>query len=186
MGKITLITGGQRSGKSSYASKLATGLSTHPIYLATSRIWDDDHKERIKRHQQDREKEWVTVEEEKFISSHNWNGNTVVMDCVTLWLTNFLFDEQQHVEKCLKQAKEEVKNILQQNTHFIMVTNELGMGAFPDNRLQIKFNDLQGWMNQFIAELAEEVILMVSGIPVILKKTSSEYKDYDISKKRPS
>ena len=176
MGKITLITGGQRSGKSSYASKLVTELTTHPIYLATSRKWDDDHTERIKRHQQDRGDEWITIEEEKFISSHNWNGKTVLMDCVTLWLTNFLFDEQQHVEKCLKQAKEEVENILQQNTHFIMVTNELGMGSFPENHLQIRFNDLQGWMNQFIAKQAEQVIFMVSGIPVSIKKAHAEHK----------
>ena len=169
MGKITLITGGQRSGKSRHAKQMAQEMSSQPTYLATSRIWDKNHEERIKKHQEDRGKQWTTIEEEKYISQHDWNGKTVLMDCVTLWLTNFFYDNNNNIEISLKQAKDELKSIQEQDTHFIIVSNELGMGGHPESAIQMKFNDLQGWMNQFIAELAEEVYLMVSGIPVTIK-----------------
>ena len=169
MGKITFITGGQRSGKSSYAKQIAENLSEYPVYLATSRKWDEDHEERIKKHQEDRGNQWKTIEEEKFISKHKWHGKTVLMDCVTLWLTNFFYDSNNNIEYSLEQAKKELKAVLKQDTHFIIVSNELGMGGHPENQLQMKFNDLQGWTNQFIAEMANEVYLMVSGIPVKIK-----------------
>ncbi len=169
MGKITFITGGQRSGKSSYAKQIAENLSECPVYLATSRKWDKDHEERIKKHQEDRDNSWTTIEEEKFISKHEWHGTTVLMDCVTLWLTNFFYDNKNDIEISLEQAKKELKAIVKQDTHFIIVSNELGMGGHPENQVQMKFNDLQGWTNQFIAEMAEEVYLMVSGIPVNVK-----------------
>lgn len=169
MAKITFITGGQRSGKSSYAKQVTQNLSEKPVYLATSRIWDKDHEERIKRHQHDRGSQWTTIEEEKHISKHDWNGKIVLMDCVTLWLTNFFYDNNKDIEHILEQAKKELKAIAKQDTHFIIVSNELGMGGHPENQLQMKFNDLQGWTNQFIAEIAEEVYLMVSGIPVKVK-----------------
>ena len=170
MAHIILITGGQRSGKSNYAKKIALDLDASPIYLATSRIWDDDHKERIVRHRKDRGNQWKTIEEEKYISKHNWEGKTVLMDCVTLWLTNFFFDNNQDIDISLEKAKKELTAISQQNTTFVIVTNELGMGGHPANNIQMKFNDLQGWTNQFIAEMANEVYLMVSGIPVKIKQ----------------
>ena len=169
MGKITLITGGQRSGKSRYAKQMAQEINNHPVYLATSRKWDKDHEKRIKKHQEDRGNQWITIEEEKHISQHDWNRKTVLMDCVTLWLTNFFYDNNNNIEISLKQAKDELKSIQEQDTHFIIVSNELGMGGHPESAIQMKFNDLQGWMNQFIAEFAEEVYLMVSGIPVKIK-----------------
>lgn len=170
MAHIILITGGQRSGKSNYAKKIVLDLDAFPIYLATSRTWDDDHKERIIRHRKDRGKQWKTIEEEKHISKHNWEGKTVLMDCVTLWLTNFFFDNNQDIDKCLELAKNELTAISQQNTTFVIVSNELGMGGHPASNIQMKFNDLQGWTNQFIAEMANEVYLMVSGIPVKIKQ----------------
>ena len=169
MGKITFITGGQRSGKSSYASQLALKDNHNPIYLATSRVWDEDHKKRIERHQQDRGNQWKTIEEEKHISQHDWQNKTVLMDCVTLWLTNFFYDNNQDVEQSLNEAKKEIQRIKTQDSHFIIVSNELGMGGHPNNLTQMKFNDLQGWVNQFIAKHAEDVFLMVSGIPVKIK-----------------
>ena len=169
MGKITLITGGQRSGKSRYAKQMAQELSNHPVYLATSRKWDEDHEKRIKKHQEDRSNQWTTIEEEKYISKYEWHGKTVLMDCVTLWLTNFFYDNNNDIEYSLEQAKKELKAIVKQDTHFIIVSNELGMGGHPENQIQMKFNDLQGWTNQFIAEMAEEVYLMVSGIPMKIK-----------------
>lgn len=169
MKKIILITGGQRSGKSSYAEKLALSLSPNPVYLATSRIWDEEHRKRIERHKANRGKEWMNIEEEKELSRHNFIGRIVLIDCVTLWATNFFFDLQSDVELSLAALKREFDDLTDQDAQFIFVTNELGMGEMPQNELQRKFTDLQGWFNQYIASKADDVYLMVSGIPVKIK-----------------
>jgi adenosylcobinamide kinase / adenosylcobinamide-phosphate guanylyltransferase len=169
MGKIVLVTGGQRSGKSNYAQKRVESSTSNPIYLATSRIWDDLHKQRIEKHKADRGEHWRTIEEEKFFSNHSFENTTVLIDCITLWLNNFFFDNDNDVDVSLKQAKEEIDKLKIQKSDFIVVTNEIGMGGFPINPVQAKFTDLQGWVNQYIASLAEEVIFMVSGIPFKVK-----------------
>ena len=169
MSKITLITGGQRSGKSALAQKLALEASDTPVYLATSRIWDDEHKKRIERHQADRDGRWENLEEEKQLSGHDFTGKVVLVDCITLWLTNFYFDNKSDVDLSLGEAKEEFEKLAQQDAEFIFVTNEIGLGGMPENEIQRKFTDLQGWMNQYIAEKADEVLLMVSGIPMRVK-----------------
>ena len=89
---IYYITGGTRSGKSSYAQKLALSLSDNPVYLATARKWDADFEQRIKRHQEDRDERWENIEEERHPSNLSLQGRVVVLDCVTLWLTNFFSD----------------------------------------------------------------------------------------------
>lgn len=169
MAKLILITGGQRSGKSSHAQKLALKMSDDPIYLATSRVWDDDHGKRIKRHQSDRDNRWTTIEEEVCISKHNFAGKVVLLDCITLWLTNLFYDNKSDVDASLEIAKTEFKKLLTQDFTLIVVSNEIGMGGHSTNELQLKFTDLQGWMNQFIAKLADEVVLMVSGIAMKVK-----------------
>jgi adenosylcobinamide kinase/adenosylcobinamide-phosphate guanylyltransferase len=167
--KITLITGGQRSGKSSYAQSLALSLSPDPVYLATSRIWDEEHRRRIERHKTEREKNWINVEEEKELSKHDFTGKVVLVDCVTLWATNFFFDSQSDVEASLSALKSEFDKLIVQDAQFIFVTNEIGMGEMSQNDLQRKFADLQGWLNQYIAAKADEVYLMVSGIAMKVK-----------------
>ena len=169
MAEIILITGGQRSGKSSYAQTLALQHSPDPIYMATSRIWDEEHKQRILRHQADRGSEWTNIEEEKFLSKHKVNGKTVLIDCVTLWLTNFFFDNESNIDQSLNEAQQEFEKLIQQDATFIFVTNEIGLGGMPENTVQRKFTDLQGWMNQHIASKANEVIFMVSGIAMKVK-----------------
>ena len=165
---IYFITGGQRSGKSSYGQKIALKLSQNPIYLATSRIWDEDHKLRIKRHKSDRDDSWTTIEEEKYISNNDFTGRTVLMDCVTLWLTNFFTDNKNNVDRSLKEAKDELTKLFRQEANFILISNEIGMGLHADTEVE-RITDLQGWMNQFISGKANEVYLMVSGIPVKVK-----------------
>lgn len=167
--RIYLITGGQRSGKSGYAQRLALSLSPQPVYLATSRIWDEEFRRRVERHQQDRGPEWTNLEEEKYLSRHDLTGRVVVIDCVTLWGTNFFFDNDSQVDLSLTQLKEEFEKFTAQDACLIFVTNELGMGGVAMDEVQRKFTDLQGWLNQFIASRADEVILMVSGIPVKIK-----------------
>ena len=169
MVKIILITGGQRSGKSSYAEQRALLLSDSPVYLATARIWDKEFGERVLRHQADRGPQWENIEEEKVLSRHDFAGRVVLVDCVTLWCTNFFFDLQSDIPKSLDAVKLEFDCLTSQDATFLFVTNEIGMGETPANELQRKFTDLQGWVNQYIASKADEVTLMISGIPVRIK-----------------
>lgn len=166
---VVLVTGGQRSGKSGYAQRLALALAPNPIYLATSRIWDDEFRQRVLRHQADRGPEWTNIEEEKQLSRHNLNGRVVVIDCVTLWGTNFFFDNDSNVDRSLIQLKEEFNRLTEQDATLIFVTNEIGLGGVSPDAVQRKFTDLQGWLNQYIATQADEVVLMVSGIPMKVK-----------------
>ena len=166
--KVILVTGGARSGKSQYAERLARSLSEHPVYMATAHIWDDEFRERVIRHQQRRGPEWTNIEEEKQLSRHDLTGRVVVVDCITLWCTNFFF-EMQETAPALKALKAEFDRLTAQDATFIFVTNEIGMGGVSENAVQRKFTDLQGWMNQYVATRADEVVLMVSGIPLKVK-----------------
>ena len=169
MRKIILITGGQRSGKSKKAEELALSLSPTPVYMATAHVWDDEFRERVRRHQERRGPQWTNIEEEMLLSRHDITGRVVVIDCVTLWLTNFFFANSSDVDVSLRLAKEEFDAFTKADATYIFVTNEIGLGGVSDNALQRKFTDLQGWMNQYIADKADEVILMVSGIEVKIK-----------------
>ncbi|QOG03986.1 bifunctional adenosylcobinamide kinase/adenosylcobinamide-phosphate guanylyltransferase [Flavobacterium sp. MDT1-60] len=167
---IYLITGGERSGKSSYAQNLALKLSDTPMYLATARKWDDDFQTRIDRHQSERDGRWTNIEKEKYLSEINFSGKVALIDCVTLWLTNFFTDHKYDVTLSLEEAKKEFLAIAnQENATLIIVTNEIGMGVHAETHIGRKFTELQGWMNQFLASKADEVVLMVSGIPVKIK-----------------
>lgn len=169
MAQITFITGGTRSGKSSYAQNLAESQSKNPVYLATARVWDEDFRRRIERHQNDRGPHWINIEEEKELSACEVDGQTVLLDCITLWLTNIFFDNQFDAERSLEEAKAEWNRFVQKEINLIVVSNELGMGVHPAEESARKFADLQGWMNQYIASQANEVFLMISGIPLKIK-----------------
>lgn len=169
MKKVILITGGQRSGKSEHAERLALSLSPNPVYLATAHVWDEEFRERVRRHQERRGAQWTNIEEEMWLSKHDLTGRVVVVDCVTLWLTNFFFHNDADVQHSLELAQHEFDQLAEQETTWIIVTNEIGSGGVSDNAMQRKFTDLEGWMNQYIASRADEVILMVSGIAVIIK-----------------
>jgi adenosylcobinamide kinase / adenosylcobinamide-phosphate guanylyltransferase len=169
MAQITFVTGGQRSGKSAYAQRLALKLSASPVYLATARVWDQDFEKRIHRHQSERNSQWTTIEEEKRISRLDLTGKTVVIDCITLWLNNFFHDSGYDAERSLEDAKAEWEKLILQDCTLIVVSNELGMGMHADTDAGRKFADLQGWVNQYIADKAQNVVLMISGIPLIIK-----------------
>lgn len=169
MSRIILITGGQRSGKSSEAERMALSLAANPVYVATAHVWDDEFRERVRRHQERRGQQWTNIEEETHLSRHDLSGRVAVIDCVTLWLTNFFFANDSDVDKSLAQAKDEFDRFTSRDATYIFVTNEIGSGGVSENAIQRKFTDLEGWMNQYIASKADEVILMVSGIPVKIK-----------------
>lgn len=174
MKRITLITGGQRSGKSMYAERLALSLSPTPVYLATAHVWDDEFALRVERHKKRRGQQWENIEEEKYLSRHDITGKVAVIDCITLWCTNFFFnrnadEKQPSVDEALKDIENEFDRFTAQDATFIFVTNEIGSGEVSSNAVQRRFTDMQGWMNQYVAARADEVILMVSGIPVKIK-----------------
>lgn len=175
MRRIILITGGQRSGKSQHAEKLALSLSDHPVYIATAHIWDEEFRQRVLRHQERRGPQWTNIEEEKLLSRHDITGRVAVIDCITLWCTNYFFnrekpdDEQPSVDEALVAIKEEFDKFTNQDATFIFVTNEIGSGGVSPDAIQRRFTDMEGWMNQYIASKADEVVLMVSGIPVKIK-----------------
>lgn len=169
MTTIHLITGGERSGKSAYAEAEALRLSNQPVYIATARIWDEEFAERVRHHQERRGPEWTNIEEEKVLSRHELSGRTVLIDCVTLWATNFFFDLEQDIDRALQEMKAELERLFAQGAHFILVTNEIGLGGVPMDAVQRRFTDLQGWINQYIAARADRVTLMVCGIPVPVK-----------------
>ncbi len=166
---IYYITGGQRSGKSSYGQQLALSLSDEPVYLATSRHWDGDYEKRIERHKADRDERWTNIEEEKALSNHDFSEQVVLVDCVTLWLTNYFVDTKNDVDQSLEQAKREFNLLTEQKATFIFISNEIGMGTHAHTEVGRKFTDLQGWMNQYIARKADHAYFMISGIPTKLK-----------------
>ena len=176
MKKVILITGGQRSGKSLAAERMALNLSPTPVYMATAHAWDEEFKQRIARHQERRGPCWTNIEEEKTLSKHLLYNKVVVVDCITLWCTNFFYDASNDpsstlpdVDKTLEELKAEFDKLTAQEATFIFVTNEIGSGGVSNNALQRRFTDLQGWMNQYVAAKADEVYLMVSGIAVKIK-----------------
>lgn len=166
---IHFITGGARSGKSSYAQNCALELDTNPVYVATAKIWDKEFEQRVKRHQADRTEEWTNYEETLYLSTLPLNGKTVVIDCVTLWLTNFFLHHEQDIECCLKEFKKEIDQLLNYQGNIFIVSNEIGMGVHAETEVGRKFTDLQGFANQYVASKATSVTLMVSGIPMKIK-----------------
>lgn len=166
---IIFITGGARSGKSRYAQELALQLSPGPVYIATARKWEGDFGERIRRHQRERDERWTSIEEEKYISGLDLRKKVVVIDCITLWLTNFFIDTKNDMEASLEACKKEIDDLSRQDAVLIIISNEIGMGVHAETEIGRKFTDLQGWMNQYIARKADKVIFMVSGIPLTIK-----------------
>lgn len=175
--RIILITGGQRSGKSTFAEELALSLAPNPVYLATAHIWDEEFQHRVDIHQQRRGSQWTNIEEECELSRHDVSGRVVLVDCCTLWATNYFCPpvaegeewNEVPVEEALEALKAEFDKFTKQEATFIFVTNEIGLGGTPANAVQRHFTDLLGWLNQYIASKADDVYLLVSGIKVKIK-----------------
>jgi adenosylcobinamide kinase/adenosylcobinamide-phosphate guanylyltransferase len=162
---LTLVLGGVRSGKSRHAQELARSLSTRPLYIATSRRWDADHVERIERHRRERGPEWRTMECDLELGALQLEGEVAVIDCVTLWLSNFFADDGAALEPCLARARSSIDRLAAQRAQLILVSNELGQSLHAPTEVGRKFVDLQGLVNQYIAARAANVAWMVAGIP---------------------
>lgn len=185
MSNIVMVTGGTRSGKSSYAEELCKLQNNNVAYIATSIPFDEGMKDRIKKHKEMRPKNWSTYEvyEDiyKIIKEIGRNHETVILDCVTLLINNLMFKFDINYEACDRSQIDEVEKYIQSqvkllieevkktNLFFIMVTNEIGMSIVPQNRLSRIYTDIAGRINQYIAKESDEVYFVVSGIPLKIK-----------------
>ena len=167
---ISYISGGVRSGKSRFALDYARQLSPSPVYVATARIWDDDFGQRVQRHRDERGPEWTTYEAERNLHQLPLTDRVVVIDCVTLWLTNLFMAFDSDVDQSLMAFQTEIDALRLLPGHFIIISNEIGMGVHADTAIGRKFTDLQGWANQYVATRADEAVFMVSGLPLYLKR----------------
>jgi adenosylcobinamide kinase/adenosylcobinamide-phosphate guanylyltransferase len=182
--KCILVTGGARSGKSVFTQKLAKSISDEVLFVATAEPVDTDMKERIQKHQQDRPQVWQTLEArsniahkiEKYIA----NVHVVVVDCLTMLVSNVLpgtergssennIDTQQAQIRVAAEIQSLVELMDESNAVFIIVSNEVGLGMMPEDRFARAYRDLLGKANQLVAEHADEVYFMISGIPIKVK-----------------
>lgn len=171
--RIIMITGGQRSGKSEQAEAIATSLSEMPVYLATaiSDPSDVEMQKRIASHRARRGNRWINIEEPLHPAAHNLAGRTVLIDCITMWITNIFFDNNEDVQRSYEFFAKESRRLIEiPDTTLIFVTNEIGLGGINANSLQRRFTDLQGLANRLLARQADEVIMMISGIPLMIKQ----------------
>jgi len=173
--KITFVIGGARSGKSSFALREAEKISGPKAYIATAQALDDEMKERIRKHKDERGAGWDTLEEylnvADLISEVSSKYGVIVLDCLTLWLSNLLCNNPD-VKKEIENLTEALKSLSLGTCHLsqvFIVSNEVGMGIVPENKLARQFRDLAGMLNQKVAEVADEVYLVTAGIPVKIK-----------------
>ena len=171
--RITLVTGGCRSGKSRYAQELAESLGPRRVMVATAEALDDEMRARIQRHQEDRRAGWRTVEAPTRIADHvHQPGEVVLVDCLTLWVSNLLCADRTD-EEITAAAEELVARLEAAPGPVVLVTNEVGLGIVPMNRLARRFRDQSGFLSQRIAAVADRVVFTVAGIPMVLKETPS-------------
>ncbi len=177
MSRTVFITGGARSGKSAFAEQLALQSGPNPCYLATAQPLDSEMGVRIRRHQLRRGDNWQTVEESldlaQALASNDGQYSVIMVDCLTLWLTNLLLvgdGRDDGLEDAILERVRQLADALRtMTTPVIIVSNEVGMGIVPEYRLGRIFRDIAGQANQIVAAAADEVWLVVSGIPLRLK-----------------
>jgi adenosylcobinamide kinase / adenosylcobinamide-phosphate guanylyltransferase len=173
MSKIILVTGGARSGKSRYAEKLAESFAPLRGYIATGQAGDAEMAERIARHRGRRGDEWETVEEPleltQAVARVDGSYSVLLVDCITLWLSNLLFHCPGGAAEALQHVEEFTMSFEALRTPLIIVTNEVGMGIVPEHPLARTFRDLAGEANERIAAKADEVYVTISGLPLRLK-----------------
>ena len=164
-----LVLGGARSGKSAFAERLVTetGLSRH--YLATGRAWDEEMRERIARHRSDRGEGWQTHEEPVELVARletlDHPANVILVDCLTLWVTNLMMEERVMVQEFARLAA----FVPRAQAKLVLVSNEVGLGIVPENRMARDFRDHSGRLHQAIAQSAAEVYFIAAGLPLKMK-----------------
>ena len=172
--ELVLILGGARSGKSSFAQRLAKKAGSNVLFLATAQAGDAEMAERIARHKASRPSTWRTVEEPLELASvlqrEAVSTDLVIIDCLTLWLNNLLLKEGGASETEVLEQVDRLLDVYQKGTSsYIVVSGEVGLGLVPPYPLGRTYRDILGWMNQKVAGRADKVFLMLAGIPLELK-----------------
>ncbi len=172
---IELVLGGARSGKSKYAEQQAIESARQVIYIATAEARDTEMKLRIDRHQQGRPQSWHTVEEPiflaKVINDYAQQNCYLLVDCLTLWLNNILFDKSGRVQQTIfeKETTALFDCLSSFSGQIILVSNELGQGVIAMDKMTRRFVDEAGFLHQKIAALSDQVVLVTAGLPQVLK-----------------
>ena len=183
MSQFTLITGGARSGKSRFAELLAAHAKCPVIYIATAQIWDEEMALRVKKHQQQRPSTWRLIEEPRNIRDTllqlKDEDGVILLDCVTLWLTNLLLADGDLFNNELEpQILDIVKDVAQLareiKPQVIFVSNEVGQGIVPEYPLSRAYRDLAGRSNQILAQSADQVYMVVAGFPMEIKQSGEK------------
>jgi adenosylcobinamide kinase/adenosylcobinamide-phosphate guanylyltransferase len=179
MGSITLITGGARSGKSTHALRLAEETGRSVTFLATAQALDEEMLARIQKHRAERPSHWQSLEVPFGIAScvGQIRSDVVILDCITLLVTNLmmqyvkedLVDEEPYMLAVQKDIHELADALREQNRDWLIVSNEVGLGLVPPYQMGRVYRDVLGWANQQLARIADRVIFMVSGIPMVIK-----------------
>ena len=180
MSKITLLLGGARSGKSSYAQSLAEEIGKSVTFIATGEALDDEMSARIQKHRAERPSNWETLEAPLDIASHTQQikSEVVILDCITLLVSNLLMqfvkddlvNEAPFTLAIQKEIEELINAIHEQKQDWIIISNEVGLGLVPPYQMGRVYRDWLGWANQRLAREADKVILMVAGIPMVIKE----------------
>jgi adenosylcobinamide kinase/adenosylcobinamide-phosphate guanylyltransferase len=178
-GKLILITGGAKSGKSSFAEKIAAKTNQEVAYIATSQPLDEEMRYRIKKHKDRRPANWETYEEpikiKELINNLGFKKEIILIDCLTLLTSNLLLREEDKIgdpqwqEDILLEIKKIAESSYKIPAQVIIVSNEVGMGLVPDNPMGRVYRDILGQANSIITDKADEVFMMVSGIPLKIK-----------------
>jgi adenosylcobinamide kinase/adenosylcobinamide-phosphate guanylyltransferase len=170
---IVLVLGGVRSGKSRYAQELAA-RGERVAFLATAEARDDDMRQRIERHRDDRPSAWTTVEEplalEESLLACRGKFDTILIDCLTVWTANLMEREGQDCDRIFAHADRLAQVLCGMSCRVVMVSNEVGSGIVPDNEMARFYRDVLGGINQRIAAAADQVILLVAGCPLVIKQ----------------
>ncbi|TJV43977.1 MAG: bifunctional adenosylcobinamide kinase/adenosylcobinamide-phosphate guanylyltransferase [Mesorhizobium sp.] len=167
-GKLTFIIGGARSGKSAHAETLATALPSPWTYIATADAYDDEMRERIALHRSRRGEGWSIIDAPLDLAGAIEalpDNQPVLVDCLTLWLTNHMLGERDLEQECQRLAAV----LSRPRGPWFVVSNEVGQGIVPDNALARRFRDAAGRLNQQVAAIADTVLLMVAGLPLKVK-----------------
>lgn len=180
--QFTLVTGGIKSGKSSFAEKLASQLGNDVIYIATALVGDQEMERKVQIHRNRRPADWHTIEEpyniKEALQEYGSKHKVILIDCLTMLISNHIFREEGH--ECTDVSEATINKIIQEmklaslaaksaECHVIVVTNEVGFSLVSENRLGRKFQELVGKVNQLFAHAADSVYLLVSGCPVKVK-----------------
>ncbi|MCK5872686.1 MAG: bifunctional adenosylcobinamide kinase/adenosylcobinamide-phosphate guanylyltransferase [Methylococcales bacterium] len=172
---VRLILGGARSGKSHYAEQLALNSGKKCVYIATAFAGDDEMRHRIILHQQRRPKHWTTIEESlhlaKILQKTAHEEVCILVDCLTLWLSNILFNQQGELQETVfkKQTTALLKSIKSLKGEVILVSNEVGGGIIPMDAMSRRFVDEAGLLHQQLAQRCDQVMLITAGLPQVLK-----------------